>query len=214
MTEEEEEVIAKAEDCLSTISKDDDLLASTTTSGYRNKKHFLTDVEAVVEENSSPLLLDDPNDPDHEPEIHTPRPRSTMVKISRSLEQKRQIIRETSSSSSSSSSLPEEECPESTGSSTSHPGEAAVSQKKKDRVRHVSIQVNGQWGYYSGPKIIIEEAEQLLRGCVVRFTNGDLYVGSIQKGQFHGTGSFYPIQGSIQRGRFGNGELLVSTITE
>jgi hypothetical protein len=141
------------------------------------------------------LFLDDPNDPDHKPEIHTPRPRSPMVKLCWSLEQKRQIL-ETS---------PEEECPAS--NSNSHP--EAVSQKK-DRVRHVRIRVNGQWGYYSGPKII-EETEQLLQGCVVRFTNGDLYLGSIQKGQFHGQGSLYPIQGSIQRGNFCNGKLLVST---
>jgi hypothetical protein len=114
------------------------------------------------------------------------------------LEQKRQQVKKEETSSS-----PEEECPD--------PEAAVVSQNaiNKDRVRHVRIQVNGQWGYYSGPKISVDDDQQLLQGCVVRFTNGDLYLGSIRKGQFHGPGSLYPRQGSIQRGSFCHGTLLV-----
>jgi hypothetical protein len=182
--------------------KKEDGIASSTTTTRNNKKPFLTVAVPVVEE---PLLLfDDPNDPDQDPEIHTPLPRSPMVRLCRLLEQKqRQILLNKEERSTS----PEEECPD----------PEAVSQKntnKADRVRHVRMQVNGQWGYYSGPKIIAtidEEADdqQLLQGCVVRFTNGDLYLGSIQKGQFHGPGSLYPRQGSIQRGSFCHGKLLV-----
>ena len=115
--------------------------------------------------------MDDPNDPDQDPEIHTPRPTSPMIKLCRSLEQKRkQQLRTPINESPSSSSSPENECPESTTTSshttiTRHPEpeEVVSSQTNKDhhhhRVRHVRIQVNGQWGYYSGPKIIIEREQ-------------------------------------------------------
>jgi len=67
------------------------------------------------------------------------------------------------------------------------------------KIRHLRIQVNGNWGYYSGPKP--SEDTQLV-GCVVRFDNGDLYLGNMENSCFHGPGTYYPKGGKAFRGTF------------
>jgi len=68
-----------------------------------------------------------------------------------------------------------------------------------EKIRHLRIQVNGSWGYYSGPK---PEADEPLIGCVVRFDNGDLYLGNMENSCFHGPGTYYPKGGRPFRGTF------------
>jgi hypothetical protein len=51
---------------------------------------------------------------------------------------------------------------------------------KKER-----IQVNGQWGTYSGPSI--KKKACVLQGCVVRLDSGELYVGNLSRND---TGTF------------------------
>jgi hypothetical protein len=48
------------------------------------------------------------------------------------------------------------------------------------------IQVNGQWGTYSGPTMKRRGA-CVLQGCVVRLDSGELYVGNLSRND---TGSF------------------------
>jgi len=68
------------------------------------------------------------------------------------------------------------------------------------KIRHLRIQVNGNWGYYSGPKPTSEDVQ--LVGCVVRFDNGDLYLGNMENSCFHGPGTYYPKGGKAFRGTF------------
>lgn len=73
--------------------------------------------------------------------------------------------------------------------------------KKPKKIRHLRIQVNGKWGYYSGP---VPEKDVPLVGCVLRFDNGDLYLGNMENSCLHGPGTLYPKAGSGQvlRGNF------------
>ncbi|CAJ1952967.1 unnamed protein product [Cylindrotheca closterium] len=71
--------------------------------------------------------------------------------------------------------------------------------KIPEKIRHLRIQVNGNWGYYSGPK---PEVDEQLVGCVVRFDNGDLYLGNMENSCFHGPGTYYPKGGRPFRGNF------------
>ncbi|KAL3940637.1 MAG: hypothetical protein SGBAC_004869 [Bacillariaceae sp.] len=71
--------------------------------------------------------------------------------------------------------------------------------KMPEKIRHLRIQVNGSWGYYSGPT---PEADEQLIGCVVRFDNGDLYLGNMENSCFHGPGAYYPKGGKAFRGTF------------
>lgn len=71
--------------------------------------------------------------------------------------------------------------------------------KMPKKIRHLRIQVNGNWGYYSGPK---PEADLQLIGCVVRFDNGDLYLGNMENSCFHGPGTYHPKGGKSFRGTF------------
>jgi hypothetical protein len=61
--------------------------------------------------------------------------------------------------------------------------------KKPKNIRHLRIQVNGKWGYYSGP---VPQKDVPLVGCVLRFDNGDLYLGNMENSCLHGPGSYYP----------------------
>lgn len=78
--------------------------------------------------------------------------------------------------------------------------------------RHLHVCVAGNWGYYSGPPL---EQNTCLHGCVVRFDNGDLYLGDMMcyipstsffsddHGlQFHGRGTLYRTDGTVTRGLF------------
>ena len=77
--------------------------------------------------------------------------------------------------------------------------------KKPEKIRHLRIQVQGKWGYYSGP---VPQKDVPLFGCVVRFDNGDLYLGNMQNGYFHGPGTLYPKGGGpVQRGNYVSNEL-------
>lgn len=84
--------------------------------------------------------------------------------------------------------------------------------------RHLYVSVAGNWGYYSGPAL---EQNQVLHGCVVRFDNGDLYLGDMilyvpttlffndEHGlQFHGRGNLYRKDGSVTRGLFHKHQLM------
>jgi hypothetical protein len=83
--------------------------------------------------------------------------------------------------------------------------------------RHIHVCVRGAWGYYSGPTL---EQNKKLQGCVVRFDNGDLYLGDMilhvpttttftdEHGlQFHGRGTLYRKGGPTIRGLFHRHEL-------
>jgi len=83
--------------------------------------------------------------------------------------------------------------------------------------RHIHVCVRGEWGYYSGPTL---EQNKKLRGCVVRFDNGDLYLGEMllyvpktnvftdEHGlQFHGRGTLYRKGGETTRGLFHKHEI-------
>lgn len=84
--------------------------------------------------------------------------------------------------------------------------------------RHLYVSVNGHWGYYSGPVL---EQNVPLQGCVIRFDNGDLYLGDMicyvpstsffsdEHGlRFHGRGTLYRKDGSIIRGFFHKHQLI------
>jgi len=73
------------------------------------------------------------------------------------------------------------------------------SSKIPKKMRHLRIQVNGNWGYYSGPTPAKDLA---LVGCVVRFDDGDLYLGNMENSFFHGPGAYYPKGGRVLRGNF------------
>jgi hypothetical protein len=83
--------------------------------------------------------------------------------------------------------------------------------------RHIHVCVRGDWGYYSGPTL---EQNKKLHGCVVRFDNGDLYLGEMllyvpktatftdEHGlQFHGRGTLYRKGGPTIRGLFHKHEI-------
>eukprot|EP00980_Cylindrotheca_fusiformis_P002332 scaffold541_cov138-Cylindrotheca_fusiformis.AAC.15 len=78
--------------------------------------------------------------------------------------------------------------------------------KKPEKLRHLRIQVRGQWGYYSGP---VPEKDVPLVGCVVRFDNGDLYVGNMKNSCLDGPGSYHPKDPGqpVLRGNFVDNEL-------
>jgi len=84
--------------------------------------------------------------------------------------------------------------------------------------RHLYVSVAGSWGYYSGPVL---EQNVPLQGCVIRFDNGDLYLGDMmcyvpttsffndEHGlQFHGRGTLYRKDGKIIRGLFHKHQLI------
>lgn len=83
--------------------------------------------------------------------------------------------------------------------------------------RHIHVSVRGEWGYYSGPRL---EMNKTLHGCVIRFDNGNLYLGDMllyvpktnsftdQHGlQFHGRGTLYRKGGPTTRGLFHKHEI-------
>ncbi len=84
--------------------------------------------------------------------------------------------------------------------------------------RHLYVSVAGNWGYYSGPVL---EQNISLQGCVIRFDNGDLYLGDMmcyvpstsffsdEHGLlFHGRGTLYRKDGCIIRGLFHKHQLI------
>ena len=82
-------------------------------------------------------------------------------------------------------------------------------------VRHVRIQVDGEWGYFSGPSAALlfhadESSTEVVNGCVVRFDNGDLYLGGMKDEKFHGLGTLYlkSPRRAIRRGRFAENHFL------
>ena len=85
-------------------------------------------------------------------------------------------------------------------------------QPHRNGKRHLYVSVAGNWGYYSGPSL---DQNKCLRGCVVRFDNGDLYLGDMMcyvpstvffsddHGLlFHGRGALYHGDGTVTRGLF------------
>lgn len=81
-------------------------------------------------------------------------------------------------------------------------------------VRHVPVTVAQNSGYYSGPSLVHPSGHEndggKLRGCVVRFDNGDLYLGEMQNFdtglKFHGRGTLYKKDGTVCRGLFHKNE--------
>jgi hypothetical protein len=72
--------------------------------------------------------------------------------------------------------------------------------KKPKKIRHLRIQVHGKWGYYCGP---VPLKDVPLVGCVLRFDNGDMYLGNMENSCLHGPGSYYPKGGGqVVRGTF------------
>mmetsp|Transcript_11324 Transcript_11324/g.18221 ORF Transcript_11324/g.18221 Transcript_11324/m.18221 type:complete len:137 (-) Transcript_11324:1801-2211(-) len=70
------------------------------------------------------------------------------------------------------------------------------------RSKNQRIQVNGQWGTYSGPSI--KSKACVLQGCVVRLESGELYVGSLRRNDtgsftFHQPGTLYGCNASPKR---------------
>lgn len=60
------------------------------------------------------------------------------------------------------------------------------------RSRNQRLQVNGEWGTYSGPSISNTKCRaRIWQGCVLRFDNGDLYVGSLSRNDT-GSLTLYP----------------------
>jgi hypothetical protein len=97
----------------------------------------------------------------------------------------------------------------------SSPAKPSSTRNKK---RHVYVSVAGNWGYYCGPAL---EQNVSLQGCVVRFDNGDLYLGDMmcyvpttsffsdEHGlRFHGRGALYRKDGTILRGLFHKHKLI------
>eukprot|EP00934_Nitzschia_sp_Nitz4_P000961 Nitzschia sp. Nitz4//scaffold156_size52432//43165//44166//NITZ4_006831-RA/size52432-processed-gene-0.54-mRNA-1//-1//CDS//3329537427//961//frame0 len=80
---------------------------------------------------------------------------------------------------------------------------------KSSKVRHVPVTIGGQVGYYSGPSL---ESAGPWKGCVVRFDNGDLYLGEMgcfnQEYAFHGWGTLTKKDGKVSRGRFSQHQLI------
>ena len=59
----------------------------------------------------------------------------------------------------------------------------------KSKVRHVRMCIDKRWGYYSGP---VWKPDTSLKGCVIRFDNGDIYLGGLYNYSFDGIGKHYP----------------------
>lgn len=94
----------------------------------------------------------------------------------------------------------------------------ATPRSSRNGKRHVYVSVGGHWGYYCGPAL---EQNVSLQGCVVRFDNGDLYLGDMicyvpstsffsdEHGlRFHGRGALYRKDGTIIRGLFHKHQLI------
>jgi hypothetical protein len=93
--------------------------------------------------------------------------------------------------------------------------ESSTTCKKRPHMngkRHLHVSVAGDWGYFSGPPL---EQNKCLHGCVIRFDNGDLYLGDMmcyvpstsvfndEHGLlFHGRGTLYRKDGTVTRGLF------------
>ena len=97
------------------------------------------------------------------------------------------------------------------------PSTASSKSSSAGGTRHIHVCVRGEWGYYSGPTL---EQNKKLHGCVVRFDNGDLYLGEMllfvpktatftdEHGlQFHGRGTLYRKDGPTTRGLFHKHEM-------
>jgi hypothetical protein len=73
------------------------------------------------------------------------------------------------------------------------------------RTKNQRIQVNGQWGKYSGPTLRQKNHTScVLQGCVVRMDSGELYVGSLHRNDtgsctFHPPGTLYGVDGAPKR---------------
>ena len=76
--------------------------------------------------------------------------------------------------------------------------EDTATQQDEDKVRHVRMCIEGRWGYYSGP---VWKPNTPLKGCVVRFDSGDLYIGSIYNDTYCGLGKYYPKKTKTNCGR-------------